>query len=418
MEELTAALVAIATAASAAVDGDAAVRRHEGAWTSAQLCSSPVWFHNKLYLVSSRIDNVSHFCVFDGATGATVTCPPSSNGHFFFSAVVDHSAVDHDLSHSSDEPSARSSNSTEALWVFGSAWDRAQHSEGEPGWGTGPCADAMQGKGPGCHVGVWGTTDPLLQEWTFTTAVTLPKPFTVANVGVSMLPPGNRGASSPGLPGHQGYMALEAHDNVSIAVNVNADRSLFQGWELLPANYTAAPRNPKVPSRGYAGGFELACPSTRYNPLDQYYYVFGGGVDIQLRRSRTLGANSWSEPVLMATGCAKHPPGNSRYNWTDPACRPSSNMTRVAPGYFTEFWASSEGVKAEPFLSNLSAWDYGTSDADFCDQGGVGPTRFIYEQNWQGKPTHFDGKGITFYQVELFDGNEFEFLSSFFPAVH
>ena len=52
----------------------------EGAWTGpGQLCSSPLWFNQTLYLMSSRISNVSHFCIFDGATGEQLSCPPSSN---------------------------------------------------------------------------------------------------------------------------------------------------------------------------------------------------------------------------------------------------------------------------------------------------------------------------------------------------
>ena len=93
-------------------------------------------------------------------------------------------------------------------------------------------------------------------------------------------------------------------------------------------------------------------------------------------------------------------------------------MTRPAPGYFNfgEYWSSPAGEKGRPFLRNMSAWDYGVSDADFCDEGGHGPTRFIYEQNTQGSGhSGFEGKGASFYQVNVFDGNEFEFLESFFP---
>ena len=64
---------------------------HEGAWTSHQLCSSPIFFKDKLYLVSSRIGKThSFFCVFDAASGATVSCPEESQDHFFFSSIVDH----------------------------------------------------------------------------------------------------------------------------------------------------------------------------------------------------------------------------------------------------------------------------------------------------------------------------------------
>ena len=119
----------------------------------------------------------------------------------------------------------------------------------------------------------------------------------------------------------------------------------------------------------------------------------------------------------MATGCAKSG-GSSKYNQTDASCTASvgNNMTRIAPGYFTEYWASSRGRKKTPFLGNMSAWDWGTSDADFTDQGGKGPTRFIFVQNWQGKPPGWVGSGGGFYQVGVFEGTEFEWLSSYFAA--
>ena len=92
-------------------------------------------------------------------------------------------------------------------------------------------------------------------------------------------------------------------------------------------------------------------------------------------------------------------------------------MTRPAPGYFNfgEYWSSPAGEKGRPFLRNMSAWDYGVSDADFCDEGGHGPTWFINSQNTQGRPSGFEGKGASFIQVNVVDGNKFEFLESFFP---
>jgi hypothetical protein len=48
--------------------------------------------------------------------------------------------------------------------------------------------------------------------------------------------------------------------------------------------------------------FGLACPTTRFNPSDSYYYVFGGGDDITLTRSRDL--RTWERAnSSMATGC-------------------------------------------------------------------------------------------------------------------
>ena len=172
--------------------------RHEGMWTGpGQLCSSPLWFNNTLYLMSSREKdesqglNSSHFCIFDGYTGEQRSCPESSSGHFFFSAIVDHG---HDIAHPT-------------VWVFGSAWDRSHKPPDGKGWGVGPCADALNGKGGGCHVGVWKSTD--LKTWTFAKAVTLPLPMTVANVGVSMIPAASRMSPAPGLPKHQAFMARD-----------------------------------------------------------------------------------------------------------------------------------------------------------------------------------------------------------------
>jgi hypothetical protein len=145
--------------------------------------------------MSSRIDKMSHFCIFDGATGEQLSCPESSNGHFFFSAIVDHG--------DDGQPAT--------VWVFGSAWDRAQKPAGGKGWGPGPCADALQGTGGGCHVGVWKSTD--LTTWSFAKAVTLPLPMTVANVGVSMIPSASRATPTPGLPVHQAFMALEIENH-------------------------------------------------------------------------------------------------------------------------------------------------------------------------------------------------------------
>jgi hypothetical protein len=56
------------------------------------------------------------------------------------------------------------------------------------------------------------------------------------------------------------------------------------------------------------------------------------------------------------------------------------------------------------------------NDADFCDEGGKGPTRFIYGMCEQTAPINASHKGGSGgYQLGTFPGNEFEWLSSFFP---
>ena len=54
--------------------------------------------------------------------------------------------------------------------------------------------------------------------------------------------------------------------------------------------------------------------------------------------------------------------------------------------------------------------------SDFCDEGGKGPTRFIYGMCEQTAPKNASRTGgAGGYQLGTFDGNESEWLSSFFP---
>ena len=104
---------------------------HLGAWVGSSLESSPLFFKGNLYLMASRMgrfprdgSNGSHsyFCIMDGRTGEEVSCPPTSSGHAFCSSIVDHTGP------------------AERVWVFCSAWDRAnQTSCKDPLWGCGAC---------------------------------------------------------------------------------------------------------------------------------------------------------------------------------------------------------------------------------------------------------------------------------------
>jgi hypothetical protein len=66
-------------------------------------------------------------------------------------------------------------------------------------------------------------------------------------------------------------------------------------------------------------------------------------------------------------------------------------------------------------LANLSQWDWSVNDADFCDEGGKGPTRFIYCMCQQTAPKGAQAVGGGGYHMGIFPGNEFEWLSSFYP---
>lgn len=109
------------------------------------MCSSPVWFNDKLYLMSAQISkasNTSHFCTFDGATGEELYCPDESSGYFFFSAIIDHGADKHPASGSSDR---RGTVPKGHLVKAGGAPVRVQMRS--------------KGKEPGCNVGAWTSTD-------------------------------------------------------------------------------------------------------------------------------------------------------------------------------------------------------------------------------------------------------------------
>ena len=57
------------------------------------------------------------------------------------------------------------------------------------------------------------------------------------------------------------------------------------------------------------------------------------------------------------------------------------------------------------------------NDADFCDESGRGPTRFIYGMSLQTAPANASRSGGDGgYHMGVYEGNEFEWLSSFFDG--
>jgi hypothetical protein len=411
------------TTFSPAVEGGEIVFRRNyqplGAWGDHGEEASPFFLNGKLYMMQSIMglfpadgsEGVhSGFCVYDARTGEVVSCPDSSAAFAFCSAIVDHTA-----------PPQR-------LWVFCSAWDRANHTycnhdNQTTGWGCGACADASHGLGSGCFVASWSTED--LHSWDGPrVALTLPMNQTVPNVGASMVPESSRSHLLASLPKHQAFMALE-NGNYPVAINVGADRNLSRNWKLLQHGHGA--NSPRV-----------ACPTARFNPIDAHYYVFGGGNDITLTRSKDL--KTWEKRNMsMMTHCIAQeiclkyrppclPTANSYEECCiqTPDCSPASGEGQIAAAYFTNYWGNRSDCRnrgrpnescRRDFLSNISQWDWSVNDADFCDEGGEGPTRFIYCMCQQTKPAA--AHNVTFrggggYHVGLFPGNEFEWLSSFY----
>jgi hypothetical protein len=280
---------------------------HQGALVGSSLESTPLFYRGSMYLMASEMSTFgdggahSYFCIYDLATGERLNCPLASLGHAFCSALVDAASVP----------------GTETLWVFCSAWDRANHTScAKPGWGCGACADPAGG----CYVGSFACSAPDVRDcgnsWNFTKALTLPGHVTVPNVAVGLVP---HGANPPNtsLPRHQAFMALET--SLSVAVNVGGDGDLGANWLLLD------PQQFAVQQVGDGG----LCPFARYNAADGYFYVAGGGHHVNLARSRTLQLGSWSNPPAspaIAVGC------------TDRAedCSPGSPVARLS-GYYSGY---------------------------------------------------------------------------------
>jgi hypothetical protein len=248
------------TAAGGTTTPPVFVRNYEpvGAFGDHGQEASPFFLNGQLYMMQSIMGRPANgsqgvhslFCVYNATSGAQVVCPDSSSGFAFCSAVVDRTGP------------------PERLWVFCSAWDRANHSYcPDPGsWGCGACADAQRGVGDGCYVGAWSTED--LESWSGPhRALTLPLNQTVPNVGVSMVtrvqeqhhsqqqerrmlerdaalsapsaaaaaataaerPLGSAAPPPAPPPAHQAFMAIE-NPHLPLAVNVGTDRNLTANW--------------------------------------------------------------------------------------------------------------------------------------------------------------------------------------------
>jgi len=109
---------------------------------------------------------------------------------------------------------------------------------------------------------------------------------------------------------------------------------------------------------------------------------------------------------------------------TTPDFSPASGEGQIAPGYWTGYWAIHSDCRnrgkpdescRRDFLPTTSQWDWGVNDADFCDEEGKGPTRFIYATSSQGSPKGVHDAFIGGYQMGISPGNEMEWLSSSFP---
>jgi hypothetical protein len=211
-------------------------------------------------------------------------------------------------------------------------------------------------------------------------------------------------------------MAFELSYN--IAVNIGTDGDLTKNWAVLdPSKF---------------GGQDIECPTVRYRPADGYYYLFGDVESVGqifIKRTRNLTVGSWESPTfstipVMESGCIDRTEAaryGQRYsNLLAPSedCTPGSPMTKIAAGYYTQYWVNGSDRGGREFLNNLTAWQWSVNDPDFCDHGGQPPTYFIYGMCAQTHASNWTGRVGSFYQLGVFNGTDVDFLASYFDISH
>lgn len=360
---------------------------HAGTYAGFTLESTPFFFKGFWYMMQSEgsdhffPDNSAHtyFSIRDFDTGEVVAAPPSSSGFSFFSAIVD--------------------TTRDTLWVFGAALDRFNKTVPA----ACPWGGHLRDNTTTCFIQAFATQD--LQTWTTARAFEVPSwddpNLIIANVGAAFVTGSGAVAAGGGtpstpLPPHQAFMALETTiaGTGGFAVNTGVDGDLSQNWVLL--NRTEF---------GLRGPWQ--CPFARYDPASAYYYVVGmapGGTAPFVSRSLTLEMDSWEFGPPISQGCA----------WGWEVCQDG----KVAPGVFSHLWANgTENATVLPFLPNMSAWMWSTSDIDAADDG-VGEMRYIWSGNAQSAPANFSAgsKSSCISGLGKYKGTLLQFLASFFAG--
>ena len=68
------------------------------------------------------------------------------------------------------------------------------------------------------------------------------------------------------------------------------------------------------------------------------------------------------------------------------------------------------------FLKNISKWNWGSTDPDFCCSDGKAPSYLLHTMSQQGMPSsQKDKKATQFASIEMFNGTLNEWMRSYFP---
>merc|ERR1719265_1920026 len=90
---------------------------------------------------------------------------------------------------------------------------------------------------------------------------------------------------------------------------------------------------------------------------------------------------------------------------------------KVGP-FFKERWSAEKDPVPYAFLTNVSAWEWGHSDFDWCCDDNAAPAYALYMVTQQGHPTGWDvKKGSWFEAMVRYNGTILQWLRSYFPKV-
>ena len=162
---------------------------------------------------------------------------------------------------------------------------------------------------------------------------------------------------------------------------------------------------PTVPDQ-----IDLGAPSVHFDDEEGYYYTIGGGsITAGPVRSKTLQVGSWelSPRAPMAAPAAE----------TAKVGLPALD-SRVFKGFYVEVWereTQEERSNNAAYLGNMSRWNYGVTDPDFCCSDGKAPSYMLHTASQQGKPHDAPpGKTTQFAALARFNGTLNEWLRSYF----
>lgn len=353
-------------------------------WKPAE--STPFRFKGEMYVMESVEGNGGFFSKEEGgsyfritklSSGAILRNVSESIGHAFFSAVVD--------------------DKLGVVWVFGAAHHR--------GWdNNGPCDDNSKTGGmpaKGCYVGAWKSTDLINWSKTYKTVIFPDGNYTQNNDVTLVRPAYSNWNAHHGnkLPKHQAAMALEAEGGkFAIAINIGHDGDLSRttDWQIL-WNVQHTP--------------EHACPALRYDEVEGYYYLTGGG-ETQEGPYRSKNLLDWEKsPFSPLTQ-------NSVTLAAEGLQALADRDSKIGP-FYTQRWktlSSTEMYNIEAFFPNVSNWSWGHSDFDWCCDDNQAPSYLLYMVTQQGKPANWTGRGSWYQAMGSVNLPILEWLRSYFPS--